>query len=108
MAVAVYCVLKYQHDFDKALVAAANKWDEHKYQIVLNGSIAKFSQSERLRGFLLGTGDAVLEEASTYDHIWGSCLSADDPLAKDPKRWQGENRLGFALMETRDILRRHD
>ena len=85
-----------------------SKWDEHKYQIVLNGNIAKFSQNERLRDFLLGTGFAVLAEASPYDRIWGIRLSADDPLAKDPKCWQGENLLGFVLMETRDILRRHD
>ncbi len=84
------------------------KWDEHKYQIVLNGNIAKFSQNERLKGFLLGTGDAVLAEASPYDRIWGICLSADSPSAKAPKCWQGENLLGFALMETRDVLRAHD
>ena len=82
-----------------------SKWDGHKYQIVLNGNIAKFSQNERLRDFLLGTGDAVLAEASPYDHIWGICLSADDSLAKDPKCWQGETLLGFALMETREILK---
>lgn len=81
------------------------KWDEHKYRIVLKGNVAKFSQNERLREFLLGTGEAVLAEASPYDHIWGICLSADDPLAKEPKDWKGENLLGFALMETRDILR---
>lgn len=81
------------------------KWDEHKYVIVLNGNVAKFSQNERLRDFLLETGDAVLAEASPYDGIWGIRLSADDPLAKEPKCWQGENLLGFALMETRDILR---
>lgn len=81
-----------------------SKWDEHKYSIVLNGNIAKFSQNERLKDFLLGTGDAVLAEASPYDRVWGIRLSADDPSAKAPKCWQGENLLGFALMETRDIL----
>ncbi len=85
-----------------------SKWDEHKYQIVLNGNIAKFSQNESLKDFLLGTGNAVLAEASSYDRIWSIRLSADNPSAKAPKCWQGENLLGFALMETRDILRRHD
>ena len=85
-----------------------SKWDKHKYQIILNGNIAKFTQKERLRDFLLGTGDAVLAEASPYDRIWGIRLSADDPLAKDPKCWQGENLPGFALMETREVLRRYD
>ena len=81
------------------------KWDEHKYRIVLNGNIAKFSQNERIREFLLGTGEAVLAEASPYDAVWGIRLAADDPLAQNPECWKGENLLGFALMETRDILR---
>lgn len=81
------------------------KWDENKYRIVLNGNIAKFSQNEPLKEFLLGTGSAVLAEASPYDDIWGIKLPADHPDAKDPAKWQGENLLGFALMDTRDILR---
>lgn len=81
-------------------------WDENKYQIVLEGNIAKFSQNERLKDYLLGTEDAVLAEASPYDGIWGICLPMEDPRAKEPENWQGENLLGFALMETRDRLRR--
>lgn len=81
-----------------------DKWDEYKYQIVLKGNIAKFSQNEPLKEFLLGTGDAVLAEASPYDRIWGIHLAMDNPLAMDLRSWQGENLLGFALMETRDYL----
>ena len=87
-------------DFDQ------EKWDERKYPIVLKGNIAKFSQNEPLKEFLLETGGAVLAEASPYDGIWGIRLAADDPLAMDPKKWKGENLLGFALMETRDHLRK--
>ena len=87
-------------DFDQ------EKWDERKYPIVLKGNIAKFSQNEPLKEFLLETGGAVLAEASPYDRIWGIRLAADDPLAMDPKKWKGENLLGFALMETRDHLRK--
>ena len=80
-------------------------WDRHKYGIVLSANIAKFSQNGALKEFLLGTGDAVLAEASPYDGVWGIRLAADDPRAKDVSSWQGENLLGFALMETRDLLR---
>ncbi len=80
------------------------KWNANKYQIVLSGNIAKFSQNEALREFLLGTGNAVIAEASPYDGIWGIRLGLDDPKAKDPRNWNGENLLGFAIMETRDIL----
>ena len=80
-------------------------WDQKKYRIVLTGNIAKFSQNPELFAFLDSTGDSVLVEGSPYDDIWGVKLAIDDPAIKDPNKWQGENLLGFALMETRDILR---
>ena len=81
-------------------------WDQAKYLIVLNGNWYKFSQNKHLKNFLLSTGDAVLVEASPYDAVWGIQLSADAPDASNPMNWQGENLLGFALMEVRDELRR--
>ena len=81
-------------------------WDQVKYLIVLNGNWYKFSQNKHLKNFLLSTGDAVLVEASPYDAVWGIQLSADAPDASNPMNWQGENLLGFALMEVRDELRR--
>lgn len=83
-------------------------WDAKKYEIVLAGNILKFSQNRELKNFLLETGDKVLAEASPYDGVWGVCRAMDDPLIADPNNWNGENLLGFALMETRDILRDTD
>ena len=83
----------------------AELWDREKYNVVLRGSLAKFSQNPELLAFLLGTGDSVLAEGSPYDGIWGVKLAIDDPRIQDPNEWQGENLLGFALMEARDILR---
>lgn len=80
-------------------------WNREKYRIVLTGNLAKFSRNPELYQFLDSTGDCVLVEASPYDDIWGVNLSADDPRIQDPSQWQGENLLGFALMEVRDILR---
>lgn len=80
-------------------------WDEHKYAIVLEGNLRKFEQNARLRKFLLSTGDRVLAEASPYDGIWGIRLATQDPDARNPLKWRGQNLLGFALMEVRDILR---
>ena len=81
-------------------------WDRAKYSIVLNGNWCKFSQNKNLRTFLLSTGECVLAEASPYDGIWGIRLPASSPDAQDPMKWQGQNLLGFALMEVRDELRR--
>lgn len=80
-------------------------WYAHRSRIVAEGNIAKFGQHPALRAFLLGTGDKVLVEASPSDRIWGIGLSAADPRAADPRQWQGQNLLGFALMEARAALR---
>ena len=45
-------------------------------------------------------------EASPYDNIWGIRLPASSPEAQDPRKWRGQNLLGFALMEVRNELRR--
>ncbi|MBR6705928.1 MAG: DUF1768 domain-containing protein [Clostridia bacterium] len=83
-------------------------WDRAKYGIVLKGSIAKFGQNPKLWSYLDSTGDSVLVEACTNDGIWGVGLGIDDPRTEDPSEWRGRNLLGFALMETRDILRRRE
>ena len=80
-------------------------WDKVKYALIVAGNVCKFSQNAALRDFLLATGDSILAEASPYDRIWGIGLAEEDPRAQDPRHWQGQNLLGFALMEVRDILR---
>ena len=79
-------------------------WNAHKKDIVVRGNTAKFGQNEHLKAFLLATGNRVLVEASPYDRIWGIGMSADSPGIDNPRQWQGENLLGFALMEVRDLL----
>ncbi len=83
-------------------------WDEHRYDIVVAGNLAKFGQHPELRRYLLGTGERVLVEASPVDRIWGIGLAADDPAARDPARWRGLNLLGFALMRVRALLREQE
>lgn len=80
------------------------RWDAHRYEIVVAGNVAKFGQHPELLRFLLGTGERVLAEASPIDRVWGIGLTADDPRAEDPAQWRGLNLLGFALSEARTIL----
>lgn len=80
-------------------------WDKAKYKIVLDGNLLKFSQNEELKQFLLSTGDKILVEASPYDKVWGIGMSAENFECINPGAWNGENLLGFALMEVRDILK---
>ena len=86
-------------DFDPEI------WNERKFAIVVKGNLAKFSQNEELKKFLLSTGDKIIVEASPYDQIWGIGLKDSAPGIENPKNWKGQNLLGFALMEVRDILR---
>lgn len=80
-------------------------WERERFGLVVAGSVHKFGQNAELGGFLLGTGDRVLVEASPMDRIWGIGLAANDPRAEDPATWRGLNLLGFALMEARAALR---
>ncbi|MEG0928239.1 NADAR family protein [Chryseobacterium sp.] len=80
-------------------------WDEQKYEIVKNGNLLKFSQNRKFKDFLLSTNDKILVEASPYDKIWGIGMLETDSRAENPLLWNGENLLGFALMEVRDELR---
>jgi len=82
------------------------RWEAHRYEIVLTGSIAKFAQNPDLCRYLLNTGGRVFVEASPLDQVWGIGLTADDPRAGQPARWRGLNLLGFALTEARTILSR--
>jgi hypothetical protein len=84
----------------------ADVWKAHRFEIVVRGNLAKFSQNPPLAEYLAGTGDAVIVEASPRDTIWGIGLGADNPRARQPEQWRGLNLLGFALMEVRSRLAR--
>jgi ribA/ribD-fused uncharacterized protein len=79
-------------------------WDQHKFNLVVEGNFYKFSQQEALKAFLLNTHDRVLVEASPVDSIWGIGMAKDHAAIENPLLWKGENLLGYALMEVRDKL----
>ena len=81
-------------------------WAGRRFELVVEGNVAKFGQDPALGAFLLGTGRRVLVEASPRDRIWGIGLGAANERAADPRQWRGLNLLGFALMEARGRLNR--
>ncbi|WP_312871597.1 NADAR family protein [Amycolatopsis acididurans] len=81
-----------------------SRWEQRRFEIVVEGNLAKFTQHPTLRDFLLGTRDAVLVEASPEDRIWGIGLAAHDARVVDPDTWPGLNLLGLALMAVRSRL----
>lgn len=80
-------------------------WESSRYDIVLKGNLAKFSQNEPLKEYLLSTNYRVLVEASPYDTIWGIGCNRYSNGVTNPNTWKGLNLLGFALMEVRDTIR---
>lgn len=85
----------------------AASWERVRFDAVVRGNVAKFTQNQDLGDFLRGTGTRVLVEASPRDRIWGIGMGASNPDARHPARWRGRNLLGFALMETRAQLTSH-
>lgn len=79
-------------------------WDEHRFGLVMQGNLAKFSQNRKLHEHIISTGDDVLVEASPLDCIWGIGFAHDAPEALDLTQWRGLNLLGFALMQVRDLI----
>ena len=79
-------------------------WNEKKFEIVVQGNLAKFSQNLELQDFIVSTGNKILVEASPYDKIWGIGLDEKASDAISPERWKGQNLLGFALMKVRSII----
>ncbi|MDR3352575.1 MAG: NADAR family protein [Zoogloeaceae bacterium] len=83
-------------------------WNEKRFEIVVAGNLHKFSQHQPLKTYLQNTRARVLVEASPIDRIWGIGLSAEHENAQNPRRWNGLNLLGFALMTVRDRLEEKD
>lgn len=50
------------------------------------------------------TGTVILVEAAGRDCIWGIGLGKQNPKSLDPTQWRGQNLLGFALTEVREML----
>ncbi len=80
------------------------RWLAHRMEITIQGNLYKFEQNQELREFLLQTRRRVLVEASPVDRIWGIGMDQAHPHVENPQRWNGENLLGFALMEVRSRI----
>lgn len=79
-------------------------WEEKRSKIVVQANLAKFSQNDAMKKLLLSSAPKILVEASPRDRIWGIGMGKGNPDAIDPTKWRGQNLLGFALMQVRDLL----
>ena len=70
--------------------------------------ICKFKAVPGLAEKLLDTGDCLIAEATIRDRFWGIGININDPNIAYPSKWLGNNILGWALMEARDLLRNNN
>lgn len=80
-------------------------WAGTRQAIAMRGLLAKFSQNAHLREQLLKTENAYLVECAHSDKIWACGIRLNEPERFDTSKWQGQNILGFALMEVREIIK---
>ncbi|HLO49717.1 MAG TPA: NADAR family protein [Kamptonema sp.] len=69
-------------------------WEQVKEDIMRKAVLQKFQTHAEIRDILLSTADEEIIENSPIDYYWG--------CGKDGS---GKNRLGYILMEVREILR---
>jgi ribA/ribD-fused uncharacterized protein len=69
------------------------RWDKIRDDVMLNALRAKCEQHADVKTGLLGTGSAVLIEASPYDWYWGCGANG-----------RGKNKLGLLLMRLREDM----
>lgn len=79
-------------------------WNGMRQITVYRGLCQKFEQNAALKNKLLATQDSILAECAVQDKIWGIGLSMKDERRFDMKEWQGQNLLGFSLMQVRAAL----
>lgn len=71
-------------------------WEQVKDDVMRKVVLAKFLQHDNIREILVGTGDAILVEHTSFDKYWG-----------DGGDGSGKNMLGKILMEVREKLKLH-
>lgn len=81
-------------------------WNGVRQIIVYRGLLEKFRQNPDLKRQLLATHPHILAECAVMDKIWAIGLSMKDEYRLEPDLWQGQNLLGFTLMQVREQLKK--
>lgn len=90
----------------KAKIKGMDKaeWKAMRFKFLVDINLAKFTQHEDIQAVLLGTGTDVLVWASTSDTTLGIGTHETRAATLSVDEWEGENILGFVLMEVRRQL----
>ena len=82
----------------------AHKWALVQELVMREGLKLKFEQNPELRDKLLGTGDALLCQATAGEDFWACGLDLNDPKLAEKHHWPGQSKLGHLLMAIREEL----
>ena len=80
------------------------EWYKVSTEYMFQAMLLKFSQSEKLKGYLLSTSGNKLIEASAADKVWGIGLSLRNPDLFKETKWAGKNLAGQTLERVRQQL----
>ena len=89
---------------EKSTTFKSDSWNNESLKVMKTALLAKFSQVDACKQFLLHTGNNILVEANQNDHFWGVGLHLRDKDLWEPQKWKGKNELGKMLMEIRNEL----
>ena len=79
-------------------------WRKNRDHMMMSAVEAKFTQNKVLTEFLKNTGHNILIEANPHDKYWGIGQPLHDANIWKQDLWNGHNKLGYTLMETRAKL----
>jgi ribA/ribD-fused uncharacterized protein len=80
------------------------KWNEHLRKLIYEVNLLKFRRYPELAAKLLETKNAMIGAYEPGDRLIGIGIPIESTDSKDPANW-GENVLGKALMNIRELLR---
>ena len=84
-------------------VSQKKKWDSMSVAVMCKGVLAKFSQNQELKEYLLATNDDQIAEGSA-DKFWGCGFRLEDDRVFEAEKWRGKNMAGKLLEEVRKSL----
>jgi len=79
------------------------EWSLVRFDIVVKNNYDRARLDRPFQDALLSTRGLSLVEASPYDRIWGIGMDVGNPEILNRENW-GENLLGDALVEVREII----
>lgn len=79
-------------------------WNTYKFSIAVQGNYLKFTANPLIRNTLLRTEAKIIVNASPDDSVWGIGASAESCTGYIHD-WKGDNLMGFAIMQARDMVK---